>query len=71
MEKEVKGLSLPKLEQTSEPVYMLEDKDGWLVRVPHSKVAAWKKAQKQGDGLNKADLQSGARAASMLYKRHP
>lgn len=54
--------------QTQEPVYMLEDKDGFFVRVPHSKVAAWKKAQMDpGYSLNNAECQSAARAASMIY----
>lgn len=31
--------------QGKEPVYMLEDKDGFLVRVPKSKLSDWEKAQ--------------------------
>ena len=41
-----------------EEVYLMEDRDGFMVRVPASKLESWKKAQKEPRRpLNKAEQQ--------------
>lgn len=61
MERELEGLSLPRLEekpaaQGKEPVYMVEDRDGFLTRVPAEKLADWERAQELPEApLNRAE----------------
>lgn len=41
-----------------EEVYLMEDRDGFMVRVPASKLESWKKAQQEPPRpLNKAEQQ--------------
>lgn len=41
-----------------EEVYLMEDRDGFMVRVPASKLESWKKAQQEPRRhLNKAEQQ--------------
>ena len=41
-----------------EEVYLMEDRDGFMVRVPASKLESWKKAQQEPDRpLNQAEKQ--------------
>lgn len=41
-----------------EEIYLMEDRDGFMVRVPASKLESWKKAQQQPSRpLNKAEQQ--------------
>lgn len=41
-----------------EEIYLMEDRDGFMVRVPASKLESWKKAQQQPPRpLNKAEQQ--------------
>lgn len=56
---------------SKEKVYLLEDKDGFLVRVPESKLEAWEKAQARADEpLNNSERQVVDRIVSMLYGRN-
>lgn len=44
--------------QQQEEVYLMEDRDGFMVRVPASKLESWKKAQQEPRRhLNKAEQQ--------------
>lgn len=48
----------PQQQNQQEETYLMEDKDGFIVRVPASKLEAWKKAQQQPPRpLNKAEQQ--------------
>ena len=41
-----------------EEIYLMEDRDGFMVRVPASKLESWKKAQQEPTRpLNKAEQQ--------------
>ena len=56
---------------SKEKVYLLEDKDGFLVRVPESKLEAWEKAQARADEpLNNSEQQVVDRIVSMLYGKN-
>lgn len=58
----------PQPAKQKETVYLMEDKDGFLVRVPESKLDAWCKAQAEPPRpLNKAEQQVIDKAVSMLY----
>ena len=50
--REQQGLQLPSLQQkqtsAEEPVFLMESKDGMLVRVPESKLESWQAAQEAG-----------------------
>lgn len=53
MEKELEGLSLPKLEdempeEREEPAYLMEAQNGMEVWVPESRLEAWEAAQAGG-----------------------
>lgn len=55
---------------SKEKIYLLEDKDGFLVRVPERKLEAWEKAQARADEpLNNSERQVVDRIVSMLYGR--
>lgn len=54
---ELKGLSLPRLEQKRPARYLMEDADGWAVSVPEDKLEAWTRAD------HKAPLNSSERRA--------
>ena len=48
----------PQQQNQQEETYLMEDKDGFIVRVPASKLEAWKKAQQEPPRpLNKAEQQ--------------
>ena len=47
-DQELQGLSLPELQTGAEPAYLVEDKDGFLARVPENRLDA--RAQAQGSG---------------------
>lgn len=48
----------PEQQPQQEEIYLMEDKDGFMVRVPASKLEAWKKAQQDPPRpLNKAEQQ--------------
>lgn len=48
----------PQQQNQQEETYLMEDKDGFIVRVPASKLEAWKKAQQEPSRpLNKAEQQ--------------
>ena len=48
----------PQQQNQQEETYLMEDKAGFMVRVPASKLEAWKKAQQQPPRpLNKAEQQ--------------
>lgn len=54
--------------QPRETVYLMEDKDGFLVRVPESKLASWEKAQwEQPRPLNKAEQQLVKKIVESVY----
>lgn len=58
----------PQPAKQKETIYLMEDKDGFLVRVPESKLDAWCKAQAEPPRpLNKAEQQVIDKAVSMLY----
>lgn len=40
--------SLPQKQEKQEQTYLIEDKDGFLVSVPESKLDKWDEAQKAG-----------------------
>lgn len=45
-------------EPQQEEIYLMEDRDGFMVRVPASKLESWKKAQQEPRRpLNKAEQQ--------------
>lgn len=45
-------------EPQQEEIYLMEDRDGFMVRVPASKLESWKKAQQEPPRpLNKAEQQ--------------
>lgn len=51
-----------------EKVYLMEDKDGFVVRVPESKLEAWKRAQQDPPRpLNKAERQLVDRIMESIY----
>lgn len=48
----------PQQQNQQEETYLMEDKDGFIVRVPASKLESWKKAQQEPSRpLNKAEQQ--------------
>lgn len=54
--------------QNRETVYLLEDKDGFMVRVPESKLEAWEKAQREPSRpLNRAEQQLIDRIVESVY----
>ena len=54
----------------AETVYLIEDKDGFLVRVPESKLDAWSRAQAEPPRpLNRAEQQVIDNVVSALYGR--
>lgn len=53
---------------SQEKTYLVEDEDGFLVRVPESKLGAWEKTQAEEDKpLNNSERQVVDRIVSMLY----
>lgn len=51
-----------------ETVYLMETKDGYLVRVPESKLEAWRRAQQEPSRpLNKAERQLVDRIVESIY----
>lgn len=59
-----------KRSQPRETVYLMEDRDGFLVRVPESSLDAWVRAQERPDGhLSNSEQQVVDRIVSMLYGR--
>lgn len=52
----------------NETVYLMEDKDGFLVRVPESKLEAWEQAQREPSRpLNRAEQQLVDRVVQSVY----
>lgn len=48
----------PEQQPQQEEIYLMEDEDGFMVRVPASKLESWKKAQQEPPRpLNKAEQQ--------------
>ena len=55
-------------ERTRETVYLMEDKDGFLVRVPESRLEAWERAQQEPSRpLNRAERQLVDRIVESIY----
>ena len=58
--------SLP--QQSRETQYLMEDKDGFLVRVPESKLESWQQAQREPSGpLNRAERQLVGKIVESIY----
>lgn len=58
--------SLP--QQSRETQYLIEDKDGFLVRVPESKLESWQQAQReQSRPLNRAEQQLVDKIVESIY----
>lgn len=58
--------SLP--QQPRETQYLMEDKDGFLVRVPESKLESWQQAQReQPRPLNRAEQQLVDKIVESIY----
>lgn len=58
--------SLP--QQPRETQYLMEDRDGFLVRVPESKLESWQQAQREPSGpLNKAEQQLVDKIVESIY----
>ena len=54
--------------QPKETVYLMETSDGFLVRVPESKLEAWEKAQKEAEApLTPSEQRVKDKILSMLY----
>lgn len=55
-------------EQPRETVYLMEDRDGFLVRVPESRLEAWERAQQEPSRpLNRAERQLVDRIVESIY----
>ena len=55
-------------EQSRETAYLMETSDGFLVRVPESKLGAWEKAQREEAApLTPSEQRVRDRILSMLY----
>ena len=70
---EKQGLQLPSLQENptsqEEPVFLMEARNGMLVRVPQSKLESWQAAQNSAaaPGLTEAELRLRDRIISDLY----
>ena len=54
--------------RAQEKIYLMEDKDGFTVRVPESKLEAWQKAQSEEPApLNKAEQQLVDKIVQRIY----
>ena len=55
-------------EQSRETAYLMETSDGFLVRVPESKLEAWKQAQKEAEApLTPSEQRVKDKILSMIY----
>ncbi len=55
-------------EQSRETAYLMETSDGFLVRVPESKLEAWKQAQKEAEApLTPTEQRVKDKILSMIY----
>ena len=58
----------PQQKNQQEETYLMEDKDGFMVRVPASKLESWKKAQQEPPRpLNKAEQQVVENVLRRIY----
>ncbi len=59
-------------EQSRETAYLMETSDGFLVRVPESKLEAWEQAQKEAAApLTPTEQRVRDRILSELYGENP
>lgn len=60
--------SRDKTRRPGETVYLMEDRDGFLVRVPESRLAAWEEAQRgPRRPLSKAERQLTDKIVESIY----
>ena len=57
-----------RFKRPQEPVYLMEDKDGFLVRVPESKLESWQQAQREPSSpLNKTEQRLVDKIVESIY----